>query len=150
MGKNGSYLPTMDGAKMSSHELYGRWVSILQRCYNANCKDFKWYGARGISVHLPWHSAKVFIDEIGPRPSAGMEIDRIDNNGNYEPGNVRWVTHKANSRNRSTSVYVEYGGESRLLMDVAAELGLRHKTLYERLRLGVADPFNPADQRLRK
>jgi hypothetical protein len=68
---------------------------MMHRCYHESHRAFRHYGGRGITVYAPWHDVRRFIDdilrEIGPRP-AGKSLDRIDNDGNYEPGNVRWAT----------------------------------------------------------
>jgi hypothetical protein len=76
--------------------LYRLWRRINRRCYDPNSTQYRWYGARGISVWEPWrHDAGAFIayieQHLGPRP-AGMSLDREDNDGNYEPGNLRWAT----------------------------------------------------------
>lgn len=85
-----------------THPLYGTWGNMMTRCYNPNFKQFADYGGRGISVCDRWHNPQLFIEDIerliGPRP-VGMTLDRIDNNGNYEPGKVRWATRVQQNRN---------------------------------------------------
>jgi hypothetical protein len=75
---------------------------MLQRCENPASKDWHNYGGRGIGVCDAWHDVTAFIswmeENLGPRPE-GMSIDRINNNGNYEPGNVRWATRSQQVRN---------------------------------------------------
>lgn len=76
--------------------LYALWKRINRRCHDPNSTQYRWYGARGISVWEPWRrDAGAFIayieQNLGPRP-AGMSLDRKDNDGNYEPGNLRWAT----------------------------------------------------------
>lgn len=91
---------------LSSHPLWGTWHAMLYRCEDPGHHAWPHYGGRGITVCPAWHDLAAFITDIetaiGPRP-AGKTLDRIDNDGNYEPGNVRWATRAeqvANARNR--------------------------------------------------
>lgn len=77
------------------------WKSMLGRCSNPNCKDWKNYGGRGIFVCDRWRAGfQNFLDDMGRRPSNEFSIDRVDVNGNYEPGNCRWATAKEQVDNR--------------------------------------------------
>lgn len=86
-----------NGTKTS--EIYSVWVNIFDRCYNSNCHSFKDYGARGIKVAEIFKDFLVFSKHMGPRPK-GMSINRINNDGNYEPGNVEWQTRSGQNRNK--------------------------------------------------
>lgn len=83
----------------SASTTYTIWESMIQRCTNANNTNYKHYGDRGIIVCERWLTFDNFIQDMGERPE-DKELDRIDNNGNYAPGNCRWVTHQENLLNR--------------------------------------------------
>lgn len=79
---------------------YQAWASMIQRCTNENCSNWHNYGGRGIAVCAAWlNSFEAFLAHIGKRPSGQHSLDRIDVNGNYEPGNVRWATLAEQRRN---------------------------------------------------
>jgi hypothetical protein len=80
---------------------WNSWYAMKSRCVNRNLKGWKDYGGRGITVCDEWlHDFQAFYDHIGPKPGPGYSVDRIDNNGNYEPGNVRWATPLEQNHNR--------------------------------------------------
>lgn len=80
---------------------YRAWDNARERCRNPNNRKFPIYGARGISVCERWaNSFDNFIADMGRKPSPSHSLDRIDNNGNYEPGNCRWATGEQQNRNR--------------------------------------------------
>ncbi|WTW93672.1 hypothetical protein OG216_09905 [Streptomycetaceae bacterium NBC_01309] len=82
---------------------YEIWSSIIKRCENPNYHAYPNYGGRGITICPEWRADfAVFLRDVGYRPSKELSIDRIDNNGNYEPGNVRWATAKEQVANRRT------------------------------------------------
>ena len=95
---------------LTKHLLYTTWANMLHRCHNPRCHQFKYYRARGVTVCQRWHNVTAFIEDIehilGPRPS-GMELDRIDNELGYFPGNVRWLSsldQKYNTRSMAALV----------------------------------------------
>lgn len=79
---------------------YLAWENMRRRCNNPADPRFKWYGARGISVCERWNSFMNFLADMGMKPSPEHSIDRIDNDGNYEPGNCRWTTSIVQQNNR--------------------------------------------------
>lgn len=89
--KNPSYLHGM--ADTPIHKL---WVGMKTRCYNKNVKIYKYYGGRGIKVCDRWHQFINFYEDMGDRPK-GLQLDRINNDGDYSPENCRWVTPKENN-----------------------------------------------------
>ena len=87
----------------TKHPLYKTWTGIKNRCYNQRNKDYPKYGGRGITICDRWKdSFDTFVREVGERPSPEHSIERLDNNGNYGPGNCIWGTPVQQSRNRRT------------------------------------------------
>lgn len=117
---------------------YRIWRNIISRCCNPNVPVYKDYGGRGISICDEWrHSYKAFLRDVGRRPSPLHSIDRFpDNNGNYEPGNVRWAMPKEQARNTRANVVMEHGGRSMVQTDWAREYGISLCTLRYRLKVG--------------
>lgn len=102
---------------------YMSWQRMLARCEYTKNPSYHRYGARGITVCERWHSFVNFLADMGERP-AGMQLDRIDNDGNYEPGNCRWVSPKENSRHRSSNVMLTFNGVTQCLSAWAEETGV--------------------------
>jgi hypothetical protein len=120
--------------KMSATPEYGIWLNMRQRCTNPRRKEWPRYGGRGIECRFT--SFEQLLAEIGPRPSPRHSVDRINTNGHYEPGNVRWATREQQSRNKRTNRLITHGGQTQCLAAWAEELGLNSRVIYDRLALG--------------
>jgi hypothetical protein len=115
---------------------YSSWRALKFRCENKDNKDYPNYGGRGIKVCDQWSkSFSEFLRDMGERPE-GTSIDRIDPDGNYEPGNCRWASNKKQSNNKRCNVFVEYEGKTMTVTEWAKEYGLEVKTLLYRVKIG--------------
>lgn len=151
---------TVKHGKADSPE-YRTWTAIKRRCFNKNTADYEDYGGRGITVSNEWiNDFQAFYDHIGPKPSDKYSIDRIDNNGNYEPGNVRWATASEQMKNQrkrkpfrlnyERKGQFEYEGQIYTLRQLAEKFNIEKwvvkKRLYDLgwdLQRALTEPYDP-------
>jgi hypothetical protein len=115
---------------------YQSWRNMLARCTDPSHKNYKNYGARGITVCERWSKFKNFMLDMGRKPDPKFTIEREDVNGNYEPTNCKWISRKDQGRNKRNSVFVAYQGKKMLLIDLVEELGLSRAVVHGRLKMG--------------
>lgn len=125
---------TVHGGSKSA--LYQRWQAMKARCGNPRNAAYGNYGGRGICVCARWQSFPAFARDMGPTFTDNMEIERKDNNGNYEPANCIWVNHSTNNRNKRTNHQVTINGESKILIEWGEIAGLKPNTILTRIRRG--------------
>lgn len=129
----------MAKSKLPEMPEYGIWQAMKNRCRNPNVPHYGRYGGRGITVCDRWqHDFWAFYNDMGPRPGPEYSIDRIDNDGHYEPGNCRWVTASTQARNRSNSTLVPYQGRMVTLAELSELTGIKAGTLQFRLQAGFS------------
>lgn len=117
--------------------LYSIWRSMLNRCEYTGSTEFKRYGARGISICAEWHDFQMFYDwAISHGYSDNLTIDRIDNDGNYEPDNCRWATQKEQQNHRRNNHMITYNGKTKTMTEWGKKLGILPGTIYARLKRG--------------
>jgi hypothetical protein len=124
------------GNRVNRHKTdeYVAWTSMKERCYNEKNTHYKRYGGRGIIVCDRWrHSFEIFLADMGKKPSPKHSIDRIDNDGNYEPSNCRWATKKMQYSNRSDNRWLEYKGVRLILSDWSRKLKIDNASMYYQL-----------------
>lgn len=119
------------GMRQSSE--YAIWNMMRQRCQVPTSKFFKNYGGRGIKVCDRWQKFENFLEDMGKRPFEGASIDRVDNDGDYCPGNCRWATRTEQGRNKRNTRRFEFQGQSLTLPEWAEKLGIKQRTLSSRL-----------------
>lgn len=122
---------------MTGTPTYRSWKSMRRRCENENDPSFSRYGARGIEVCEQWRSFENFVNDMGVRPD-GTSLDRIDVNGNYEPGNCRWASPVEQSNNTRRNVFVELDGERLTLAEAARKTGVHRTTFKSRIYRGAS------------
>lgn len=134
LGGNGEKEKSMS---QEVRKVYRAWVNMRSRCSDSGCKSFARYGGRGIRVCDRWmESFANFFDDVGMPPSKIHSIGRVDNDGNYEPDNVRWETARQQQQNRRTSRMVTINGETLCAREWARRMRIPYETFLYRVRNG--------------
>jgi hypothetical protein len=135
---------------MFDKRMYGIWRDMIRRCFQPNRKGYNHYGGRGITVCDRWRDYDKWREDIGEIP-VGMSMDRIDNDGNYEPGNVRIVASIVQNNNTRGNRKITAFGKTQTLMQWSREMGIDRKTISNRIDAGIAPESAmtiPTDTRL--
>lgn len=128
---------------------------MIQRCNNPKNVKYPRYGGRGIVVCERWKSFPAFLDDMGPKPTPAHTIERIDNDGNYEPANCRWATKYEQNRNRAGNRNLTIGGETLTMTDWARRYGISVGCIRHRIERGwddaraVTTPAMPGLQKIK-
>lgn len=115
---------------------YKSWAAMHSRCRQPKTRCFERYGGRGIGVCERWSQFANFLADMGPRPSSSCSLERLDNDGHYEPTNCRWATFTEQNRNRSVTRYLTALNKTQCASAWAEELGIPVSTIFSRLRAG--------------
>lgn len=127
---------TIHGRTGKNDRAYKSWAHMKSRCLNENDPKFESYGARGISVCERWLDFVFFLADMGD-PPPGCTIDRINNDGNYEPKNCRWATQKEQANNRRSTRWIEAHGKRKTLQEWADLSGMRRASIFWRIKKGM-------------
>lgn len=118
---------------LSDHPSYDRWRHMMDRCYNTECAAYPNYGGRGIKVCSDWHDVAKYVEQLPDGYFKGAHLDRIDNDGDYEPTNVRWVTPKQNHGNRRSARLISFNGAMLSATEWSTITGLPSSTITSRI-----------------
>lgn len=125
----------LTGHRETRTPTWNSWLSMRHRCSNQNDPSYPRYGGRGIRVCERWENYENFVADMGHRPD-GTTLDRVDNSGNYEPGNCRWATGSEQSRNRRSTRTLTHEGVTLPLVEWAKRTGIARTAITERIRRG--------------
>lgn len=115
---------------------YVSWRSMYKRCTDMKHKHYASYGGRGITICEHWKVFRNFMLDMGRKPHPRFTIERDNIDGNYEPGNCRWISRADQGRNKRNSVFVTYAGRRMLLIDAIDDMGLSRSVVHQRLKAG--------------
>jgi hypothetical protein len=115
------------------------WRKMRERCLSAACLDYKNYGGRGIQICDAWSDFKIFLLDMGPRPSKKHSIERVDVNGHYEKANCVWATKQEQARNTRVNRKITIDGRTECLAVWLVELCVAKSTFYRHVNKGMSD-----------
>jgi hypothetical protein len=113
---------------------------MIGRCHNPKYPSYLRYGARGIKVCEDWHKFNNFFNDMGEPPTPRHSIERINNDGNYEPGNCKWATRKEQANNRSDNILIEFNGQKKTVAQWSDQFSMSRTMLYQRIHRGIYPP----------
>jgi hypothetical protein len=122
-------------ARGKRSKAHGLWADMIQRCTNPNVAKYPIYGGRGIRVCERWREFANFLADMG-EPPPGLTLDRIDTNGNYEPGNCRWLDQRGQQNNRRNNRLLTFNGKTLGITEWSRRSGVYRHTIRRRLERG--------------
>ena len=128
---------TTPGKTKKNIPVFIAWKNMIRRCStDKNNPWFRWYGSRGIRVCDRWLTFLHFWNDVKKSWKKGLTLDRIDNNGNYEPGNVRWITQKQQMNNTRSNHVITVNGQKRTMTEWGESLGRNGHLIRDRIKIG--------------
>ena len=115
---------------------YSSWKNMRARCTSECLSEVRHYQSKGITVCDRWNDFQTFYEDMGPKPSPKHSIDRIDNNGNYEPSNCRWATDTEQNRNKHNVKVFTYGDFTGTIPGIAEYLGINSNSIHKSMQRG--------------
>ena len=130
----------MNKHSLCGTKIYRAWQNVKDRCQNPNNPAFHNYGGRGVKMYPDWaRDVMAFLAGVGHPPSPQHTLERMDNNGHYEPGNVCWATRKEQAQNLRKNRLLTLDGETKTMAAWAEIVGLAPSTLHYRMSTGMSD-----------
>ncbi len=127
----------VDGLLFHQHPLYRTWLNMKRRCYYPKCKDYKYYGGKGIRIAPEWlDDFPKFVSDMGPKPTPKHSLDRISPADNYGPKTCRWATDAEQRNNMSSCIYITWGGATKTATQWAEHFGIKSGTVQKRIASG--------------
>ena len=115
--------------------VYVIWMNMVARCTNEHSSSWEYYGARGVKVCDRWRKFDQFFSDMGEPPTDHHSLDRKDTSGNYESGNCRWATMKAQQNNKTNNIRLTYCGQTKTISEWAEICGIKRATIRARIKV---------------